>query len=97
MISSTKNPKVQWIRRLQDKRSERQSEGVIVLEGVRLLEEAVKASWIVKYLVYSEELSDRGRALVDELVKINVQTEVVSSHVMRAVSDTKNSACAGAP
>lgn len=90
MISSTKNPKIQWIRRLQDKRKERQSEGVIVLEGVRLLEEAVKASWIVKYLIYLEELSDRGRALVDELMKINVQSEVVSSHVMRAVSDTKN-------
>ena len=90
MISSTKNPKVQWIRRLQGKGKERQAEGVIVLEGVRLLEEAVNSSWEVKYLVYTEELSNRGRVLVDEFIKIGVQAELVSSNVMRAVSDTKN-------
>ena len=90
MISSTKNPKVQWIRHLQGKGKERQSENVIVIEGVRLLEEAFNSSWEVKYLIYTEELSSRGRDLVDEFIKISVQTEVVSSNVMRAVSDTKN-------
>ena len=90
MITSTKNPKVQWIRRLQGKSKERQSEGVIVLEGVRLLEEAFNSSWEVKYLIYTEELSSRGRDLVDECIKIRVQAELVSSNVMRAVSDTKN-------
>lgn len=90
MISSTKNPKVQWIRRLQGKGSERQAEGVIVLEGARLLEEAVNSGWEFKYLVFTEQLSSRGQSLVDELKKNGVQAELVSPHVMRAVSDTKN-------
>lgn len=90
MISSTKNPKVQWIRRLQRKGTARQSEGLFVVEGVRLTEETFKSSWKINYLVYTEGLKNRGQKLIDELKEKDIQVEEVSPHVMQAISDTKS-------
>ncbi|UCF27613.1 MAG: RNA methyltransferase [Chloroflexota bacterium] len=90
MISSTKNPKAQWIRRLQSKGQQRQVEGLFVVEGVRLVEVARSSDWEIEFLVYTEELSSRGMAIVEESAKYNTQTTKISSHVMRALSDTKN-------
>jgi TrmH family RNA methyltransferase len=90
MISSTKNPKVQWIRRLQKKGKERQAERAFVVEGVRLLEEVLQSHWQVKYLVYTDDLVERGMRLVQAYETLGTQIEPVSQHVMQAVSDTKN-------
>ena len=90
MISSTKNPKVQWIRRLQSKGKERQVEGSFVVEGVRLLEEAFNSNWKVEFLAYTDDLDSRGQDIVEAYQKLDTQAEVVSPHVMRAMSDTKN-------
>jgi TrmH family RNA methyltransferase len=90
MISSTKNPKVQWIRRLQSKGKERQAEGAFVVEGVRLLEEAFNSHWKVEFLAYTDDLGSRGQEIVERNQKLDTQAEVVSPHVMRAMSDTKN-------
>jgi TrmH family RNA methyltransferase len=90
MISSTKNPKVQWIRRLQSKGKERQAEGVFILEGVRLLEEAFNSHWKVEFLAYTDDLGDRGKDIVEAYRKLGTLAEVVSPPVMRVMSDTKN-------
>ena len=89
MITSTKNPKVQRIRRLQRKGKERQTEGVFVLEGVRLVEEAIASDWEIKYLFYTDNLRSRGKGVVEDLKDKEILAELVSPHVMRAVSDTK--------
>lgn len=90
MITSTKNPKVQWVRRLQRKGKQRQAEGVFVLEGVRLVEEAFNSHWKVEFLAYTDDLGSRGKEIVEAYQEIDAQVQVVSPHVMQAMSDTKS-------
>ena len=45
MITSVQNPKIQWVRKLQSQARQRREEGVFVVEGVRLVEEALAAGW----------------------------------------------------
>jgi len=89
MISSIQNPKIQWIRRLQSRSKERRGDQVFVVEGVRLLEEALESQWEVCLVIYSEELGERGMDVVRKFQSLNTQVEVVSSNVMQALSDTK--------
>ena len=90
MITSTKNPKVQWVRRLQNKSKARQAEEVFVVEGVRLLEEVLSSNWRASYLFHTEELGERGMHLVSAFHTLDTQVEAVSTHVMEVISDTKN-------
>ena len=91
MITSTKNPKVQWVRRLQSRPKQRLSDNVFVIEGVRLVEEAFDANWRIRQIFFSKTLSERGRNLISVLHDSGIDTDVVSSHVMQSMSDTKNS------
>ena len=90
MITSTKNPKIQRIRRLQSKAKGRKAENEFVIEGVRLIEEAHVAGWEIKQVLYTESLSDRGIDIVEALKGSTTEIENVSSNVMQAISDTKN-------
>lgn len=90
MISSTKNLRIQWVIRLQNKSKDRHAEQAFAIEGVRLLEEALASDWKARYIFYSDILSDRGMNLVNASRKTDTQIEAVSPRVMRAISDTKN-------
>src|SRR3990172_3319772 len=50
MITSTKNPKIQWVRGLQSRAQIRREEGAFVVEGLRLVEEALAAGWEARLL-----------------------------------------------
>ena len=69
MITSTKNPKIKRIRSLQKNARARRTEGVFVVEGVRLLEEALKAGWEFESFLYTEGLSARGQEVVEKLIE----------------------------
>jgi TrmH family RNA methyltransferase len=90
MITSSKNPKAQWVRRLQKKVKERQADGVFVIEGVRLLEEGLNSGWHVKSIFYTDDLGERGMNIVRAFQDRDTKVEVVSENVMRAISDTQN-------
>jgi TrmH family RNA methyltransferase len=90
MITSSKNPKAQWVRRLQNKVKERQAEGAFVIEGVRLLEEGLNSGWQVNSVFYTDGLGERGMNLVGAFQERDTKVEVVSGNVMRAISDTQN-------
>ena len=90
MISSTKNPKIQWVLRLQKKSKDRHDEQVFAIEGVRLLEEARASDWKIRSIFYADTLSDRGMNLVNASLNTGTQIESVSPKVMSAISDTKN-------
>ncbi len=90
MITSSKNPKAQWVRRLQKKVKERQADGVFVIEGVRLLEEGLNSGWHVKSIFYTDDLGKRGMKLVRAFQDSDTKVEVISENVMRAISDTQN-------
>lgn len=90
MITSVKNPRVQWIRRLQGRSKERRDDRVFVIEGIRLVEESQAANWVVRDLFYVPDLAERGMMLVQAFEDSSARIEAVSENVMRAMSDTKN-------
>jgi RNA methyltransferase, TrmH family len=90
MLTSSKNPRIQWVRSLQAQPKARREGGVFVVEGVRLVEEAFQAGWQPELVLYTEELTGRGRALVEAFQQRRVPVELVSPPVMKAASDTES-------
>ncbi|HLE51712.1 MAG TPA: RNA methyltransferase [Anaerolineales bacterium] len=89
MITSVHNSKIQWVRALQSRSKARQDEQVFVVEGVRLCEEALRAGWKARILFHTEDLNARGQAVVDSYHSQAVPIEIVSPHVLHAISDTE--------
>jgi TrmH family RNA methyltransferase len=89
MITSAQNPKIHWLRQLQRDRRRRAEDHVFVVEGVRLAEEALKSGWQAQLVIFSEDLSDRGRSVVEGFRAQGAQVEQVKESVLRSASDTQ--------
>ena len=89
MITSVQNPKVQWVRKLQARAPLRREQGVFVLEGVRLVEEACQAGWTAKLVMHAPGLSARGQELAAQYAARGAEVEAVSEGVLAAASDTE--------
>jgi len=89
MITSLSNPKVQRVRALQANAKDRREEQAFIIEGVRLAEEALNSNWPAELVLYTEELSERGRAITETFRMRGKEIESVSSKVMRSISDTE--------
>ena len=89
MITSTANPKIKWVRALQAQGRERRSAGAFVVEGVRLVEEAFVAGWEAQLVLYTQDLTERGRSVLDGFAGRGSPLEQVSPEVLRAASDTE--------
>lgn len=90
MITSASNAKVKLVRSLARRRV-RYAERQFVIEGVRSIEEAMRAGIVPALVFYTEpvEQEPRGRALL-ERVKARVrQVDVVSDALMQAMSQTE--------
>ncbi|HUS84999.1 MAG TPA: RNA methyltransferase [Anaerolineales bacterium] len=90
MITSTSNPRVQWVRTLQNKRSARKRESLFIIEGTRLANEAVSSRSPAKLVLYTDALEQGDQRLIDELINLGADAEEVSEHVMKACSDTES-------
>ena len=86
-INSRKNPLALRARAVRDGR-ERES---IFIEGVRLCEEALRASVVFEAVLYTPSLAEdeRGAALLQKLSEVCQKTHAVSEDVLESVSDTK--------
>jgi TrmH family RNA methyltransferase len=91
MITSAKNPKIKEIRALQARARARREANVFVLEGVRLAEEALAAGWLPIRCFHTENISERGREILEKFGEHNISIEAVAPHVMKAASDTQTS------
>ncbi len=60
-----------------------------MIEGVRLVEEALTRGWPASLVLYSEDISDRGRAVVQGFDQKGVETCEVTASVLRTASDTE--------
>lgn len=89
MITSTANPKIKWVRALQTSSRERRAAGAFVVEGVRLVEEALAAGWEAQLLLYTAELSERGRRVVEGFAARGAPLEQATPQALRAASDTE--------
>jgi TrmH family RNA methyltransferase len=90
VITSTANKNVKYVRSLH-RRSVRHRERRFVLEGVRLVEEMIKAGQEPVFFFCTEDVGadSRGASLVNEVRSSGVEAQSVTENVMQAMSDTK--------
>ena len=89
MITSNQNSKIKLVRALLGRSKERREAGAFVAEGVRLVEEAVKANWNCRFALYDETLNERGKLQVESLKTRGVDVEEVSANMMKSISETE--------
>lgn len=89
MITSTHNPKIQWVRKLQSQTRFRREEAAFVVEGVRLVEEALNSNWEALLVLHTQGLDEHGQELLRELEARNTSVVEVASKVFGIVSDTQ--------
>jgi len=89
MITSTSNSKVRLARALHRRRY-RYTERRFLVEGVRLLEEVVKAGISPAFILYTDELLDsqRGQTLLRDLRHLTDDVHQVTDQVLQAAADT---------
>jgi len=81
-ITSVANPKVQYIRKLADKKF-RDQEGVFLAEGRNLVKDIPDNIHIVAYYVSENHLED-----VRQILRENVEIVLLSDRIFNSVSDT---------
>jgi TrmH family RNA methyltransferase len=89
LITSRKNSRIQRVKKILSSSSYRQSEKSFVIEGVRLVEEAIASGWTLRELYTSANLNQRGRSLAVDAVKTGCCWMEVSDEVMAEISDTE--------
>jgi TrmH family RNA methyltransferase len=89
MITSLTNPQVKHVRRLHSQKGRQQAQRFIA-EGLRLVEEALRAGSVPALMFYTPRLENtkRGQALLALVEKSAVQPMLVSEKVMRAMATT---------
>ena len=88
MITSTSNDRVKYVHALSHRKT-RQEEGRFVVEGLRLVEEAIRANVRPEFLFYTTELDDRGKKLVEHLHASGVACLDVTPGVIKFCSETE--------
>jgi RNA methyltransferase, TrmH family len=89
MITSAHNPRIQAISKLQTQAKVRREKKAFVVEGVRLAEEALQGGWEAQLLLFTDQLDQRGKAVVTDFAARGVPVEQVTDAVMNAISETE--------
>ena len=89
MLTSTKNPRVQQIRKLQSSARTRRKEHRFIVEGVRLAEEALLAGLQPELVFYTDDINERAQQIVASFRAQGIEVLAVAPHVMQAASDTQ--------
>ena len=89
MITSTQNSKIKLIRALQGRAKERREAGAFLVEGVRLVEEAINSNWGFQFALYDESLNERGRSQVESLKSRGADVEEITTSIMKSLSETE--------
>lgn len=88
IITSVHNERVKLVRALQDQAKTRRKEGKIVLEGVRLITDALDRGFPPQFACYTEDLNPLHVSLLGRLHRADVPTLEVSREVMGHMTDT---------
>ena len=88
MITSLSNDKVKFVRALSD-RKHRVREGRFVIEGARLIDDALAAGVKPDWVFCAEQLTPRARATLAQLKSLGVELIPVSDSVLQACSETE--------
>lgn len=91
MITSTQNVKLKLARNLMGRPKERHAGQAFVVEGVRLVEEALSAGWPIRFVLHSPGLNGRGLELVKKCKAQGCEVEQVSEALLNSISETETS------
>ncbi len=91
MLTSSQNVKIKRVRALAGRAKDRREASGFIAEGVRLIEEALKAGWPFDFVLYGQELSERGASLQAKLADEGVETIEVESRLLQSLSETETS------
>ena len=89
VITSAQNSRIKLVRSLLGRAKERREVNAFVVEGVRLVGEAINSDWTIRFALYEETLSERGRSQVEGLRSRGVDVEAVSGSLMKSLSETE--------
>ena len=89
MLTSPHNPRLARIRALLEKRRQRDEEQAFVVEGVRLVEEALAAGWQPELVLHSSQLSERGQAVVEGFAGKGAEVIEVLPRLMDSLTGTE--------
>lgn len=89
LITSFKNPRVQTVRELLSSRKSRQEQQALVVEGIRLAEEAVNAGVELLYAFFSDGISSRGLDLIETIQKQGVPCYKLPDDLMNRITATE--------
>lgn len=89
MITSAQNQKIKWVKSLQASSRTRRQEGLCVVEGVRLAEEALASGWTPRLVLHTPESGERIQAAIEGFAARQAAIEMVNEAVMRSASDTE--------
>jgi len=89
VITSSQNAKVRRVRALLGRAKERREENAFVVEGVRLVEEALNSNWELRFALYDETLNARGKSQVERLKSLGIEVEMISESLMKSLSETE--------
>ena len=89
-IESAQNKKVKWLASLKSARR-RRAEGVVVAEGVRLVEMAAEAGWALRLCLVTEKAAreERVQRILEKLEARRCPLFAVTPEVYRKASDTE--------
>ena len=91
MISSYQNPKIKLLRTLAGRPKERHEANAFLAEGVRLGRRSFAANWPFQFVLYSDELSERGKELIEKLEDKKIDVEKVEGRLLQSLSETETS------
>ena len=90
IIQSAQNAKIQRVRTLLTRHKDRIQQGCFVLEGTRLIEEAMFTGARPQLLLYSSD-SPRTLAVVEKAHSSGAEIDEVKPSILESVSDTQTS------
>jgi TrmH family RNA methyltransferase len=88
MITSLQNSKVKRVRQLNSLSKFRKKQKSFVMEGTRLLEDALENGHYPELVLYTQDLDQRGNILISRIEEQGISSEITETKVFSAMSDT---------
>ena len=89
ILTSAQNPKIQRVRRLLAQKKARDEEGCFVVEGVRIVEEALRQSALIETIFYAEPVSERVAEILSQAALVGIETIETAPALVGAITDTR--------
>ena len=90
LISSSRNPVIKEIKSLKNRR-DREERGLYYVEGLRIVEEALKENADIAEMAVSEEFASdlRNAGLLSKIEALNVKTHLFTPKLFNEITDTE--------